>query len=87
MPLPLYLELKEFMGLSIDAGVMEPSLVPSIEVIVPLREEKEDEMELVFIDKSASARSNTFPLNIPLYEALCGVEGTVAWTAGPRAAL
>jgi len=83
LPLPLYLELKKFMGLSIDDGVIEPSLVPSIEVIVPLREE----MELVFIDRSASARSNTFPLNIALYEALCGVEGTVAWTAGPRAAL
>lgn len=66
-----------------EAGVIEPSFEPSIEVIVPFREEIEE----LFIDSRASARSNTFPLNIALYEALCGVEGTVACTAGPSAAL
>lgn len=40
------------MGLSIEAGVMEPSFEPSIEVIVPFREE----IELVFMD-IVSARS------------------------------
>lgn len=34
-----------------------------------------------------SARSKTPPLNIALKDALCGVDGTVACTAGPNAAL
>lgn len=35
----------------------------------------------------ASALSKTLPLNAALKDALWGVDGTVAWTAGPRAAL
>lgn len=57
-----------------------PSLGPMAEVIVPARDEP------AFIERRASARSNTLPLNIALYDEL-GVEGTVAWTAGPKAAL
>lgn len=76
-PLPLYRELgNPFMGLSMEAGVMEPSFEPSIEVIVPFREE----IDLIFIDSSVSLR--LYPL--PLYIA---VDGTVACTAGPSAAL
>jgi hypothetical protein len=70
----------EFKGLSIEFCI----IVPSFEVIVPARE---DAAELPFIESKASARSKTLPLNIALYEALCGVDGTVACTAGPRAAL
>lgn len=70
-------EPKEFIGLNIEAGVMDPSLELSpevmVEVMVPVRE---DAIELVF--NRVSARSKTFPLNMELYEALCGVEGTVA---------
>ena len=43
----LYLGPKEFMGLSIEAGVIEPSFDPNVEVIVPAREET---MEEPFID-------------------------------------
>ena len=57
-----------------------PSLGPMAEVIVPARDGP------AFIERRASARSNTLPLNIALYDEL-GVEGTVAWTAGPKAAL
>ena len=42
--------------------------------------------EAALIERRASARSKTLPLNIALYDEL-GVEGTVAWTAGPNAAL
>lgn len=35
----------------------------------------------------ASARSKTLPAKALAKEALCGVDGTVACTAGPRAAL
>ena len=82
----LYLDPKEFIGLSTDAGVMEPSFDPRVEVIVPARDEK-PVVETLFIDIRVSARSKTLPLKMPLYVALCGVEGTVAWTAGPNAAL
>ena len=68
-----------------DAGVIIPSFEPKEDVIVPAREDA-SEPPLV-IDSKASALSNTLPLNIALYEALCGVEGTVACTAGPSAAL
>jgi hypothetical protein len=83
-PLLLNLDPKEFIGLSIDAGVIVPSFDPKVEVIVPARE---DTTEPLLIDSKASARSKTLPLNMPLYVALCGVEGTVACTAGPSAAL
>lgn len=63
---------------------MDPSFEPNVEDIVPVRDEK---LLALVIDKRASARSKTFPLNIPLYDALCGVDGTVACTAGPSAAL
>jgi hypothetical protein len=66
-----------------EAGVIEPSFEPNIDVIVPFREDIEE----LLMDKNVSARSKTLPLNTALYEALCGVEGTVAWTAGPSAAL
>lgn len=39
------------------------------------------------IEMKAFARSNTLPLKACANDALCGVAGTVAWTAGPRAAL
>lgn len=42
---------------------------------------------LLFIESSASALSNTLLLNSALCDALIGVEGTVACTAGPSAAL
>jgi hypothetical protein len=47
---------------------------------------------LPIVESSASARSNTLPEKAlakdePVNDALCGVEGTVACTAGPRAAL
>lgn len=71
----LYLDPNEFIGLSIEAGVIEPSFDPIDEVIVPAREEATEEP---FIDIKASARSKTLPLNMPLKVALCGVEGTVA---------
>ena len=49
-PLPLNLEedieLIEFMGLNIDAGVIIPSLEPSVELIVPVRE---DAIELLLM--------------------------------------
>lgn len=80
----LNLDPNEFIGLSIDAVVIDPSLDPNVEVMVPARE---DTTELPFIDRKVSARSKTLPLNMPLYVALCGVEGTVACTAGPSAAL
>ena len=80
----LYLDPNEFMGLSIEAGVIEPSFEPKVEVIVPAREETTEEP---FIDSKASALSKTLPLNMPLNVALCGVDGTVACTAGPSAAL
>ena len=72
------------MGLNRDCGVIEPSLKPDDEVMVPARDDTADE---VFIDSKVSARSKTLPLNIALNEALCGVDGTVACTAGPNAAL
>jgi hypothetical protein len=71
----LYLDPNEFIGLSIEAGVIEPSFDPIVEVIVPVRE---DATEVPFIDIKASARSKTLPLNMALKVALCGVEGTVA---------
>ena len=52
---------------------------PMAEVIVPAREP-------AFIERNASARSKTLPLNIALYDVL-GMDGTVACTAGPNAAL
>lgn len=66
LPLPLYLEelieLIEFIGLNIDAGVIIPSLEPSVELIVP---DREDETELLLMfAKYVPALSNTFPLNI-----------------------
>jgi len=76
LPLPLNLAFDEFIGLRIDGGIIFPSIVPA----------REDAAEL-FIERKASARSNTLPLNMALYEALCGVDGTVACTAGPSAAL
>jgi hypothetical protein len=79
--LPLNLDEKELMGLRIEEGVIVPSFEPNVEVIVPT-----DPVPL-FIDSSASARSKTLPVNIELYDALCGVDGTVACTAGPSAAL
>ena len=84
--LPLNLDEKELMGLRIEEGVIVPSFEPSIEVIVPFREDTTDPDPL-FIDSSASARSKTLPVNMELYDALCGVDGTVACTAGPSAAL
>ena len=65
-PLPLYLEeeieLIEFIGLNIDAGVIIPSLEPSVELIVP---DREDATELLLIfAKYVPALSNTPPLNI-----------------------
>lgn len=65
--LPLNRDPNEFIGLSIDAGVMVPSLEPNADVMVPVRD---DETELPFIESKVSARSKTLPLNIPLYEAL-----------------
>ncbi len=50
--------------------------------IVPVRD-----MDSPPMDINASARSKTFPLNALAKDAFCGVDGTVAWTAGPRAAL
>jgi hypothetical protein len=84
--LPLNLDEKELMGLRIEEGVIVPSFEPSVEVIVPFREDITDPDPL-FIDSSASARSKTLPVNMELYDALCGVDGTVACTAGPSAAL
>ena len=57
-----------------------------VEVIVPDRDDS-NELLLLVIESSVSARSKTFPLNIAPNDALWGVEGTVACTAGPRAAL
>jgi hypothetical protein len=71
----------EVMLLRTDDDTIDPSLEPMVEVIVPALD------ELPLIDRKASARSKTLPLNIALYEALCGVDGTVACTAGPKAAL
>jgi hypothetical protein len=68
------------MGLTVDEAIAVPSLEPMPEVIVPAREEP------AFIERRASARSKTLPLNMALYDEL-GVDGTVAWTAGPNAAL
>lgn len=77
-----------------DDGVMAPpsdesddmedmvKLAAELFVIVPLRD-----IERPPIDMRASARSKTPPLKAEAKEALCGVEGTVAWTAGPNAAL
>jgi hypothetical protein len=62
-------------------GVILPSEYPIAEVMVPVLD------RVPFIDSNASARSNTLPLNIELYDALWGVDGTVACTAGPNAAL
>jgi hypothetical protein len=65
----------------LDEGMAIPSFdTPMPEVIVPAREEP------AFIERSASARSKTLPLNIALYDVL-GIDGTVACTAGPNAAL
>jgi len=85
LELLLNLEFMEFIGLRIDAGVSVPSFEPMVELMVPAREN--DVMEPLFMDRKASARSKTLPLNIALYDALCGVDGTVACTAGPSAAL
>ena len=52
-----------FTGLSIEAGVIIPSFELVEEVNVPARE---DNVELLFIDKYVSARSKTFPVNIAL---------------------
>jgi len=56
------------------AGLVIEEDMPSFDVMVPLR----DDAAELFIERSASARSKTLPLNIALYDALCGVEGTVA---------
>jgi len=55
-----------------DDDNIVPSLEPMVEVIVPALE------ELPLIERKASARSKTLPLNIALFGALCGVDGTVA---------
>jgi hypothetical protein len=60
LPLPLNLIPNPFIGLSMEAGVIEPSFELSIEVIVPFREDIEE----LFIDKEPSARSNMLPPNI-----------------------
>lgn len=57
-------------------------LAAELFVIVPFRD-----IESPPILIRASARSKTLPLNAAANEALWGVDGTVAWTAGPRAAL
>jgi hypothetical protein len=77
-------ELTELIGLRMEDT--ELSLVCKDEVIVPDREDN-NELALLFIESNVSARSKTLPLNIAPNDALCGVEGTVACTAGPRAAL
>ena len=50
----LYLGPNEFIGLIIEAGVIEPSLDPIVELIVPAREETTEEP---FIIIKVSARS------------------------------
>src|SRR4051812_41235153 len=67
------------MGVIIEGSVV-PSIKPMAEDIVPALE------ELPFMESKASARSKTLPLNIALYAGF-GVDGTVACTAGPNAAL
>lgn len=62
--------------------LMELRLVLDVEFIVPVRD-----MEIPPMEMRASARSKTLPLNAEANDALCGVDGTVAWTAGPKAAL
>lgn len=63
-PLPLNREPKEFKGLVIDAGVMAPlSLELYVEDMVPVREEETEEP---FMERRASARSKTLPLNMEL---------------------
>jgi hypothetical protein len=56
------IELIEFIGLNIDAGVIIPSLDPSVELMVPVRDEATE--LLLRLDKYVSALSNTLPLNI-----------------------
>ena len=64
-------------------GVIEWDAVDDMLLfMVPVREKERPPMAI-----NASARSKTLPLNALANEALCGVDGTVACTAGPRAAL
>lgn len=77
----------------IDDGVCIPSsedmdesdereLKPICPLIMPFRP-----IEMPGLAMRASARSNTFPWKADAKELLCGVVGTVACIAGPRAAL
>ena len=61
-------------------GVIAPSIPVMVEFMVPVLED-------AALASRVSALSNTVPTNIELYDPPCGVLGTVACTAGPRAAL